>query len=243
MSDAPEFNYGFRPASLHGLGAPSGYNKIKLIEFMHHLQDSIVRTFLSFSLPSSATNPIADAQVNEFNVRPRTFSSFVGRRSADPPSPISVPEASRAHPVGRQGRHLDQHGGSSPFPSVVGFVPFLERGLLILPSQLRQGKAHDNSPYTNEYVIIVRFEPGTAKFLTVTEMMDSRASLFPPFPSPSDISTNALRRTQSTSPTSRRASRSVTVTTTAARSASTPRSAPSSPTSSTTRRRSSSEER
>ncbi|KAL8281004.1 hypothetical protein RQP46_006683 [Phenoliferia psychrophenolica] len=102
LSDLPEFKYEFRPASLHGLGAPNGFNKDKLIEFMHHLHDNIVK---------------------EFNFQ-------------------------------------DPHE----------FIQETDKSVVWISTK---GRAHDNSPYTNEYTMILRFEPGTDKFLNVTEMMDS----------------------------------------------------------------------
>lgn len=39
---------------------------------------------------------------------------------------------------------------------------------------LTDGKAINDAPYTNEYMMLTTFEPGTDKFLNVVEMMDSQ---------------------------------------------------------------------
>ncbi|KAK4704597.1 hypothetical protein P7C70_g1617, partial [Phenoliferia sp. Uapishka_3] len=50
MSDSSDFKYDFRPASLQGFGTPGGFDKVKLMEFLHTLHDNVLMILLALKL-------------------------------------------------------------------------------------------------------------------------------------------------------------------------------------------------
>ncbi|KAI5477408.1 hypothetical protein MNV49_006399 [Pseudohyphozyma bogoriensis] len=75
LSDDPKFRYFFRPQSLGGFGQPDGRDKKATLEFMKHLQTSIVRSF-NFGTPIDVVQ-----EVNKIAVHVKTDGQAV---SGDP---------------------------------------------------------------------------------------------------------------------------------------------------------------